>query len=127
MRFNIDWTVRLWHWITSWFRRAPKPLHTVHLEELPEQLGAGAVYVLGEGSHKWFVAMICPCGCGETVQVSLLTEARPRWRLVEHSDGTISLEPSVWRKVGCRSHFFLRRGMIQWCGNAHTSGTFSVG
>lgn len=107
---------RLWLWLVSWFKRAPKPLRTVHLEELPEQLDAQYVYVLGEGPHKWFVAMRCPCGCEATVQMSLLRDAKPRWRLVEHSDGTISLEPSVWRKVGCRSHFFLRRGFIHWCG-----------
>lgn len=31
------------------------------------------------------------------------------------NDPSITLQPSVWRKIGCRSHFFLRRGLIQWC------------
>jgi hypothetical protein len=116
MNYIAGLFMRIWLWLASWFKRAPKPLRTVHLEELPERLNADSVYVLGEGPHKWFVALICPCGCGATVQMSLLADAAPRWRLIEHSDETISLEPSVWRKVGCRSHFFLRRGMIQWCG-----------
>lgn len=98
------------------FRRAPKPLRTVHLTELPEDLDPNAVYVLGEGKHRWFVAMLCPCGCGTTVQVSLLPDATPRWRLVEHPDRTISVEPSIWGRIGCRSHFFLRRGFVEWCG-----------
>jgi hypothetical protein len=63
----------------------------------------------------WFVAMLCPCGCKETLQMSLLHDANPQWKIIEHGDGTITLQPSVWRKVGCRSHFFLRRGLIQWC------------
>jgi hypothetical protein len=116
MNYVLGMIMRLWQWVASWFRRSPKPLRTIHQEELPEQLDAGAVYVLGEGQHKWFVAMACPCGCGDTVQVSLLADAKPRWRLIEHGDQTISLEPSVWRRVGCRSHFFLRRGLIEWCG-----------
>jgi hypothetical protein len=116
MKFVFRLILQLWRWIASWFRVAPRPRQTVYLEELPEMLNANAVYVLGEGSHRWFVAMKCPCGCGELVQVSLLPDAKPRWRLVEHPDGTISLAPSVWRKVGCRSHFFLRCGLIQWCG-----------
>lgn len=107
---------RLWAWLRSWFIRPARPLKTVHAEELPDRLDPKAVYVLGEGNHRWFVTMICPCGCGATLQMSLLPDARPRWRLIEHSDdGTISLQPSVWRQVGCRSHFFLRRGLIQWC------------
>lgn len=115
IKFILNLVTRIWLWITSWFRRAPKPLRTVHLEELPERLEAGVVYVLGEGAHKWFVALLCPCGCGATVQVSLLPDAVPTWKLIEHPDQTISLHPSVWGRVGCRSHFFLRRGQIQWC------------
>jgi hypothetical protein len=116
MKFITDLVMRIWLWLASWFKGAPKPLRTVHVEELPEVLHPNAVYVLGEGQHKWFVALRCPCGCGATVQVSLLPDAKPRWRLIEHADKTVSLEPSVWGRMGCRSHFFLRRGVIEWCG-----------
>lgn len=106
-----------WAWLRAWFdRKKPdRPLKTVHIEELPEVLDAASVYVLGEGQYRWFVAMICPCGCKATLQMSLLADARPQWKLSEHDDGTLTLHPSVWRKEGCRSHFFLRRGLIQWC------------
>ncbi len=116
MKYVIGLGTGIWLWLASWFRRAPEPLRTVHLEELPEDLDPGAAYVLGEGKNKWFVVMLCPCGCGKKVEVSLLSDAEPRWRLIEHADKTISLEPSVWRRVGCRSHFFVRRGFIEWCG-----------
>ena len=101
IKFIVDLVTRIWLWITSWFRRAPRPPRTIHLQELPEQLEAGVVYVLGEGAHRWFVALLCPCGCGAMIQMSLLADAKPRWHLLEHPDGTISLRPSVWRKVGC--------------------------
>lgn len=107
----------IWEWMRSWFfcERPIRPLTTVHAEELPEVLDPAAVYVLGEGTHRWIVSMICPCGCKATLQMSLLADARPKWKLIEHDDGTISLHPSVWRTEGCRSHFFLRHGLIQWC------------
>jgi hypothetical protein len=109
----------IWAWLQSSFAWAPRrgrPLKTIHVEELPEVLDSGAAYVLGEGDYQWFVAMVCPCGCKATLQMSLLADANPKWDLVEHFDnGTITLQPSIWRTVGCRSHFFLRRGMIQWC------------
>jgi hypothetical protein len=105
----------MWDWLRSWFVRPARPLKTLRAEEMPERLDPKAVYILGEREHVWFVAMVCPCGCKATLQMSLLPDAKPRWRLVEHDDGTISLQPSVWRKVGCRSHFYLRRGLIQWC------------
>ena len=57
MNYVLGLIMRLWHWLASWFRRAPKPLRAVHQKELPEQPDAGAVYVLGEGQQKWFVAM----------------------------------------------------------------------
>ncbi|MFX8036043.1 DUF6527 family protein [Acinetobacter baumannii] len=26
-----------------------------------------------------------------------------------------TLSPSIWRSKGCRSHFFVREGLIVWC------------
>lgn len=106
---------RIWVVIFSCFKSKPKPLKTIHLQELPDILHPTAVYVLGEGKHHWFVVMSCPCGCGKPLHMSLLAESDPNWQLIEHKDGTISLWPSIWREVGCCSHFFLRHGLVEWC------------
>lgn len=111
----IGLLVRIWAWIESWFVRHPQPLRTVYLEELPESPDPKAVYVLGEGEQHWFVSLLCPCGCGAMLQMSLMPRDKPHWRLSMHDDETISIHPSVWRHVGCKSHFFLRRGLIDWC------------
>ena len=58
--------------------------------------------------------IICPCGCGETLYMNLQRDRRPCWRFTVDRRGTATLHPSVWRQVGCRSHFFLRRGVVQW-------------
>ncbi|MCF8567897.1 hypothetical protein LLE49_24550 [Alicyclobacillus tolerans] len=85
------------------------------MEELPERLDKHLIYILGEGEYTWSAEMLCPCGCGEVLHMSLHPDGRPRWELTRHPDGTVSLSPSVWRKVGCRSHFFLERGRVRWC------------
>jgi hypothetical protein len=107
--------IRLWTWILSWFRRPNKPFQTVWLEELPDALDSKVIYVAGENNFLWFAALVCPCGCGETLYMNLQPDSRPCWRVNAHTDGTVTLHPSVWRQVGCRSHFFVRRGMIEWC------------
>lgn len=109
----------IWRWVQDWFLwllcRKPRPFATVFLEELPEELDVDTVYIAGEGGHQWFAAMLCPCGCGETLYLNLQSDRRPRWSLTCHSDTMISLSPSVWRQVGCKSHFFFRRGHVRWC------------
>jgi uncharacterized protein DUF6527 len=111
----MKWLRNLWNRFWRWVRRAPVPLRTVFVEELPDDLESKSVYLVGEGAYLWIAAMLCPCGCGDTLHMSLLSDGRPKWELIRHGDGTISLRPSVWRTKGCRSHFFLRRGMIVWC------------
>jgi hypothetical protein len=112
----MKWLRHLWNSFWRWVRRAPTPLHTVSVEELPDALDAKNIYLVGEGTYLWFAALLCPCGCGATLHLSLLADGHPRWEFTRHDDGTISLHPSVWRTKGCRSHFFLRNGLIVWCG-----------
>lgn len=111
----MRWITALWTWFTSFFRRTPRPWKTAVVEDLPEKPLPSTVYLVGEGEYLWSVAFVCPCGCGELVQLNLLPDARPRWTAERHPDGTVSVSPSVWRVAGCRSHFFLRRGRVEWC------------
>lgn len=110
-----NWWGALRSLLPDWLRRRPRPIKAIRVEELPDELDDKTLYAVGEAEYLWFAAMVCPCGCGETLHMSLLPDERPRWKLIEHPDGTASLTPSVWRVKGCRSHFWLRRGMIKWC------------
>lgn len=102
-------------WRRTRIPRSAPARATLFAAELPDVLDPWTVYVVGEGAHVWFAALMCPCGCGELLQISLHPEGRPRWLLTLHAGGTVSLTPSVWRRTGCRSHFFLRRGRVEWC------------
>ncbi len=111
---------RLWQSVIQ--RYFGKPYSTSYVIELPEQLQAKVVYVTGEDDYTFYVVMICPCGCGEILFMNTVVGADPCWRLTQHSDGTVSLDPSVMRWIGCKSHFFLRAGRIIWCRRRRSCG-----
>lgn len=83
--------------------------------ELPEQPATGTLYLVGEG-QAWSAGLVCPCGCGKLIQLSMLQDEFPKWSVEVTFWGLPTVEPSVWRTSGCRSHFFLQKGKIRWCG-----------
>lgn len=85
------------------------------VEDLPEAHTSATLYVAGVAPNAWAASMLCPCGCKSVIELNLLAQAKPCWRVTMHSDGSASLTPSVWRTKGCRSHFWLRHGLINWC------------
>lgn len=89
--------------------------HTCFLEETPDNLKSKTIYIVGEKGHRWMIVFLCPCGCKAKIYLNLLPDARPRWFLRVYKDGSVGVSPSVWRRVGCRSHFYLKRGKVLWC------------
>jgi hypothetical protein len=85
------------------------------VEDFPESLKPGTLYVVGEEPHQWAAALLCPCGCGDVIHLNLLLDATPSWVLSKHRHGSVTVLPSVWRTKGCRSHFVIRNGQIHWC------------
>ncbi len=81
---------------------------------LPEKLEPKILYILKEDGVPWEAVMICPCGCGAKLELNLLPDERPLWGYKINRKGLPTLYPSVNRKIGCRSHFFLRQGKIIW-------------
>ena len=127
----MSWLAKLWAALKAWFgyqfqklapaSEPPPPIAretprycVAHAEEEPDDLAPMVVYAIGEGMHLWHLAMLCPCGCRARIQLNALPKDTPCWTLVAH-DGVPTLRPSVWRKVGCRSHFILRDGLVKWC------------
>jgi hypothetical protein len=120
-------------WISRLFARVratvsgwlDPPYKTLMVDEfLPERLKRHTLYVVQEDGYEEQAAMICPCGCRRVLHMNLLTDERPCWRLTRHADGTATLHPSVWRQKECRSHFWFRRGRVQWCEQSDTTGLF---
>lgn len=82
-------------------------------DEMPSKLPRRSLLLLRDSGEDWSVTMRCPCGCGENIELALIPEAKPRWEL-SLEQGIPTLKPSVWKRDGCYSHFFLRRGRVIW-------------
>ena len=109
---------RLRLWFTGWFRPAPPPpfaLTYVEGDELPVAIPERTVVVAREDGDLWSAGMICPCGCGRRIELMLLPQVKPRWDVRVGKAGRPTLWPSVWANDGCRSHFWLRDGEVEWC------------
>ena len=84
------------------------------LAELPKKLRDDVLYVVEEDGFQEQAAMICPCGCGQVLHMNLLDDERPCWKVTVDANHVPSLHPSVWRQVGCKSHFWFKNGKVQF-------------
>lgn len=104
-----------------WWRRLTsrilpvRRLRIVEADSLPRKLPWRDLVLARDADEDWCVGMRCPCGCGRTIELLLIREAAPRWDLSTDASGLPTLKPSVWRQTGCRSHFWVRGGRIDWC------------
>jgi len=103
------WLLRIVEWL-----RPARSLTIFQGDALPEKLPTRSLLLLRDGDEDWCVGLMCPCGCGQRIELPLIQEAKPRWKLHIEPDGTPTLVPSVWLRDGCRSHFFVRRGKVKW-------------
>lgn len=109
----VDYWNNLIHEVRDWFANK-NVLVWVDINALPMNLAPRKLYVLGEEELSRAIAMQCPCGCGGNIHLNLLPHARPRWQITHHSDGTVSLHPTIRSQSGCGSHFFVRRSRVYW-------------
>lgn len=82
-----------------------------------EDLGSDRLIVVRGKTDKWAL-MRCPCGCEERLQLSLARERRPRWSVKVDRLGRPTVVPSFRMRDGCRAHFHLRDGRLEWCGDS---------
>ena len=104
---------RAWRSIPQWLGRRYRA--EIVQNDLPERLEKYRLYIVEESSFQERAALLCPCGCSKTLYLNLIKEERPCWRVQVADKGLASLWPSVWRKTGCESHFWLRQGKVHWC------------
>ncbi len=114
MKHVLDFLLSIWTWLKGLlWRETPFATQIVH-DNLPKQLKPKTLYIVEDDGYQEQAAMICPCGCGRTLHMNLLPDERPCWKVTRHEDGTATLHPSVWRQVECKSHFWFRRGKVEW-------------
>lgn len=84
------------------------------VEHIPTSMDDGVLYVSMEYAtaiHK------CACGCGSEVVTAI---SPTDWEMTFDGD-SITLEPSIgnWN-FPCRSHYYIRRGVVRWAGDMST-------
>lgn len=96
---------------------APSKLAIRRKSDVPasHELGQGQAVVVGPAEAPKWLTFHCPCGCGVPFLLSLSRTRRPRWTVVADRRGRPTVSPSVRRLDGCRSHFWIREGRIDWC------------
>src|SRR5687768_5774046 len=108
----MTWLRELWRSICKSPDRARYTLQRV--PEMPIHPRERVLYAIGDG-ESWSVALLCSCGCGALIHLSLLTDDHPRWSLTVDKRGRPTHHPSIWRSRECRAHFILRAGHVYWC------------
>lgn len=110
-----------------WFERRPLPpisfLDVRQVEKPPSNANIennAFYFVISNNKPKW-VLFCCPCGCKSIITLSLQHNHRPHWQLKRSNDSRPTLYPSVWRDIGCMSHFWIADGRVYWCENTGSS------
>lgn len=116
--------LRIKTWLATGIRRglegariiSPTQFSAVVLPDHPdlETLPAGLLYVVGGKAYQKWAFLVCPCGCGERIMLSLAKNRRPRWQVELDWLQRPTVKPSVWQTDGCYSHFWIKKGIIHW-------------
>jgi hypothetical protein len=106
---------KIFRWIRKKYRfYAAAKYKYVFVKELPEIVPENKVIIVSEDGMPDSLVFRCPCGCHTDIFLNLLKDAKPIWRFHISKKNKITITPSIWRKVGCKSHFFIRKGKIEW-------------
>jgi len=84
------------------------------VEEIPLSVKDNTIYIVGAVNQPWLLAFKCPCGCQSLIQLNLLTNANPCWDFWIDKKNKISISPSIWRTIGCKSHFLIKKSKVDW-------------
>lgn len=101
-------------WVLNLFKS--KQLYKAKfLDDVPDELASRIIYIIENEGCYWKAVMICPCGCKKILHMNLMKQYYPSWKFQLNKKNIITLNPSINRTVGCKSHFFIRNGKIDWC------------
>ena len=98
-------------WIKNWLSLAS--LSVKRVDDIPKGYRKGIVYIVGN-DNPWLLTFLCPCGCKAEINLNLLEDESPCWTYSVWK-GRIKVSPSIRRLKGCKSHFWIKKGRVEWC------------
>ena len=90
------------------------------VEFMPEKLLPGILYISRRFSST---NHLCACGCEEAAYIPVKfkgnnfagsSKIRDTWDIIV-KDNQVTLFPSLHHRFGCRSHYYIRNNIIEWC------------
>jgi hypothetical protein len=104
---------RIYEKVRSWLTPCMS-LRRVKGDLFPEKIPKRTMIMLDDDG-PYAIGFSCPCGCGERIELTLMEGVSPRWDLITDEMNRPTLKPSIYKQSGCRSHFWIREGIIIWC------------
>jgi len=101
-----------------WLHLLPRPEYLsriVREHPNPDKIVNGMILIVKDGQIEKWACFHCPCGCGQRIQLSLTQSRRPRWVVLTDWLSRPTVNPSIRQLSGCKSHFWIKRGQIEWC------------
>lgn len=80
----------------------------------PDKIKKDIIYVVGGNKYVKWAYLKCPCGCNDSIMLSLSKNRFPSWSVKQDKLGRASISPSINKLDGCKSHFFVKKGKIVW-------------
>lgn len=80
----------------------------------PENLKKNIIYVVGDKKYVKWAYIKCPCGCNNSIMLSLNKNSFPSWSVKQDKLGRATISPSINKLDGCRSHFLVKKGKLIW-------------
>ncbi len=83
------------------------------VQDIPNNIEPVIIYIIKDGMVADTLVFKCPCGCGNVIHLNLLNDTSPCWRY-KIQKKKISISPSVRALKGCKSHFWITNGNVDW-------------
>ena len=81
----------------------------------PDALETGIIYVVGGAGYQKWAYFRCPGDPEEIIQLSLMPNYRPRWKVAIDLLERPTVSPSVRQLDGSYAHFWIKKGRVEWC------------
>ena len=106
----------------KWFKELLQKKYRYQIaSDVPNKIKKEIVYIIQNDGYPWQIIMLCPCGCNKNLQMNLMKDYKPWWSFEVDKKNRITLYPSIHRIVGCRSHFFIKKGKVIWASDYNRS------
>lgn len=113
----IKHIINLFNRFLAWIFNGEQFYKSEYVSDIPKKPEQYKVYILGGKKSPFLSVIRCPCGCGELLHMNLLNSRDPCWELFTDVNGYVTFKPSLWKKTGCKSHFYLTNGKVRWVPN----------